>query len=189
MTATSSWCGPSELTCGLDISFVIYRLSLQLTDAGEALLVKYVNAVDSANHVLVEGYNALLQHVGAVPGVVVPQPLQALSGADWVHRSCTVTDGSEQDVVVRALTWIEGETLSAYGSSAELLYSAGAYLGTLRQRLEGFNHPAFARAHSWDLKVRLHLSALHPPPPRSSICVHRTLRTSSISSRQCRRRI
>jgi Ser/Thr protein kinase RdoA (MazF antagonist) len=132
----------------------------QATQDAELFLVKVYNAVDSRNTLLMDGLHELFTFLQSSPDVSVYQPVETLNGERYVKVMCDVVDGSQQEVVVRLLRWINGETVSSFGTSPEILFDTGKYLGKLHAALSSFDHPAFHRSHMWDIMVRACLRAL-----------------------------
>mmetsp|Transcript_64551 Transcript_64551/g.179095 ORF Transcript_64551/g.179095 Transcript_64551/m.179095 type:complete len:269 (+) Transcript_64551:475-1281(+) len=91
----------------------------------------------------------------------VPVPTK-LTNEDMVFLPLPSLRGGHVRLAVRVLTWVEGRTMSDVGSDEVRLELAGAFLGGLSRSLEGFDHAAAHREHSWDLARSLDLRGFTP---------------------------
>ncbi|MEZ5922946.1 MAG: aminotransferase class III-fold pyridoxal phosphate-dependent enzyme [Hyphomicrobiaceae bacterium] len=114
--------------------------------SGETLIVKVSSPDESPANLDLQ--IQALRHIGrADPGLPIPQPVATLAGAD----TTTVTlDGT--NLLVRALTWLEGDVVEESKPSVLFLRSLGGAIGRLDKALQSFFHPAAAQEIAWDLK-------------------------------------
>lgn len=148
------------------------------------------NAVDSRNEALMDGFHELFTYLQRNKDVAVYQPVLTVDGERYVRVQCDVVDGTKQEVCVRLLRWINGETVSSFGSSPEILFDAGKYLGKLQTTLSQFDHEAFHRSHMWDVAVRpLHTSTMTAFRDALMLCTNRTFCKCPHSCRTCKKRI
>lgn len=86
----------------------------------------------------------VLEALGTVRRLRVPEPIEALSGETVVG----LADGS----LVRVLTWVPGRTFSAAGRPPSAAASIGRTAGEIVAALTDLEHPAADRGSEWDLR-------------------------------------
>lgn len=123
---------------------------------GVSYLVKFYNGVESENIKILAGLGQLcnaLHSKCASGGITVPHPIISLGNLDIESiEDCLMANGEKRAIATRVFSWVEGNTLSAHGSTLELLTEVGSAVGIAANALEGFDHAAFHRYHLWDLK-------------------------------------
>lgn len=81
----------------------------------------------------------------------VPQPVLSTHQQDVESiNDCPMANGGSAAIAMRVFTWVKGITLNQHGSNLELLHDVGRAVGVATNALQGFDHPAFHRYHSWD---------------------------------------
>lgn len=88
--------------------------------------------------------NRVLETLGTVRRLRVPEPIAALSGEMVVG----LADGS----LARLLTWVPGRTFSAAGRPPSAVASIGRTAGEIVAALADMEHPAADRRTEWDLR-------------------------------------
>jgi len=125
-------------------------------------LVKFYNAIDTANPEILNGLSHMLARINEkvktsvkVPSVIQPVVTdgQEASQIDYVFLdNCPVAGGDERKVAVRVFSWLAGTTLSRVTPTMLMFVQLGRGIGDVSVALDGFDHPSFHRVHLWDLK-------------------------------------
>ncbi|WP_165865684.1 aminotransferase class III-fold pyridoxal phosphate-dependent enzyme [Vallicoccus soli] len=113
------------------------------TDRGRLLLK--LSGPTSPEPVLA-AQDAVLHHLaGAGTGVRLPEPVPALDG--------TLRHAVGDGLVVRVLTWVDGEPLGERAHLAPVvLHGLGDVVGRLSAALAAVGHPGLDRVQEWDLR-------------------------------------
>ena len=92
----------------------------------------------------------LLQHVSETPSAQLALPLPVLNQQQqWIT---TIAPQGQQLLVMRVLTWVDGNLWSAYlPHNNQLLNQLGQQVAQLDQSLQGFEHPESRSSFDWDL--------------------------------------
>ena len=120
---------------------------------GKKYLLKFFNGVESTNDTLLEGYSSMLSHLRErCPDLQFQVAYPCKDGPDVITvTDCPVFSGElGATVAVRLFSWIEGDTMSASGSTAALLHKEGVAVGKMSLALRGFDHPGLRRVQFWD---------------------------------------
>ncbi len=107
-----------------------------------------VSQVDALNHFEFEA--ALMQHLQQHPqtGLTLPNPVLNNQG-EWLS---VCDQDQEQFVVMRILSWVEGNLMSAFKPHSQtMLDHLGHQTAALDLALNGLEHPTASRSFSWDL--------------------------------------
>lgn len=119
---------------------------------GERLVLKIANRADAQP--LLEAQNEMMARVaplGLTPRVVANAAGEVISPGPGGH-------------FIRVLTWVPGVPLGTIRPpSDDLLLDLGRAVGSLHQRLEGFDHPALHRDFHWDLAQAFRVVREHAP--------------------------
>ncbi len=99
--------------------------------------------------------NRVLETLGTVRRLRVPEPIAALSGETIVG----LADGS----LARVLTWVPGEGFSAVGRPPAAAAAIGRTAGAIVTALANVEHPAADRGIEWDLRHAHDTITQHTP--------------------------
>jgi 4-aminobutyrate aminotransferase-like enzyme/Ser/Thr protein kinase RdoA (MazF antagonist) len=122
---------------------------------GEAgtFVLKIANAGEDPAQIALQ--NATLAHLERADVAGLPRLVRTRAGAD-----CAEVQLEGQTSLVRLVTWIEGQPMSAAPRSIAQLASLGAFMGRLSRGMQGFGHPAaFRPDFLWSLD---HVAGLEP---------------------------
>lgn len=126
--------------------------------------------MESENIDILKGLGGLCNtlHSKCGPNITVPHPILSKNNVDIENiKDCPMANGDKKSIATRLFSWVAGNTLSAHGSTLELLTEVGCAVGTATNALAGFDHSAFHRYHLWDLQqfenVRPFISSIEDP--------------------------
>lgn len=125
----------------------------RLTTAGGTYVLKIANPAEDPAQIDLQ--NATLAHLEQAGVAGLPRLVRARDGQD-----CTQVAHGGATSLVRLVTWIEGQPMSAAPRSVAQLADLGAFMGRLTRGMQGFGHPAaFRPDFPWSLD---HVAGLEP---------------------------
>jgi len=116
-------------------------------------VLKIANAGEDPEQIALQ--NATLAHLERAGVTGVPRLVRTREGTD-----CADIQENGQTSLVRLVTWVEGQPMSAAPRSLAQLAALGGFMGRLSRGMQGFGHPAaFRPDFYWSLD---HVAALAP---------------------------
>ncbi|HVG48235.1 MAG TPA: phosphotransferase, partial [Rubellimicrobium sp.] len=131
-----------------------------LAQDGRSFVLKFAN---SAEPPAITNFQteALLALERGDPDLPVPKVVRATDG----RCEITLAVGRGPEVVLRLLTWVEGEPVATVGVSGGLRRDMGRTLARLGVALARFDHPAASHDLLWDIRNASRLRPMTPSIP------------------------